>query len=212
MISSVQQWLSDLGLSHYAEAFESNDIDVQLLPSLNDQVLKDIGVASAGHRLRILNAITKLRSAVDEPQHPIPALRPINSERTPAFTPDAERRQLTILFCDLVGSTELSQRLDAEQYRNLVRAYQSICEAIITRYEGHVAQYLGDGLLVYFGYPQAHEDDAQRAVRTGLGIVEAMDTLNALLAQHRGVRLAVRLGIHTGLVVVGEIGSAGRQE
>src|SRR5437867_7620525 len=126
--------------------------------------------------------------------------------------PEAERRQLTVLFCDLVGSTALSAQLDPEELREVVRAYQETCAKVIARFEGHIAQYLGDGLLVYFGYPLAHEDDAQRAVRAGLGMVEALDQLNTRLAQERGVRLAVRLGIHTGLVVVGEVGGGTRQE
>jgi predicted ATPase/class 3 adenylate cyclase len=126
--------------------------------------------------------------------------------------PEAERRQLTVLFCDLVESTALASQLDPEDWREVVRAYQATCAEVIQRFEGHIAQYLGDGLLVYFGYPQAHEDDAQRAVHTGLGIVEAMDTLNRRLAQGHGVRLAVRVGMHTGLVVVGEMGGGGRQE
>src|SRR6058998_495332 len=126
--------------------------------------------------------------------------------------PEAERRQLTILFCDLVGSTALSRQLDPEDYRAAVRAYQAACAPVIERFDGHIAQYLGDGLLVYFGYPLAHEDDAQRAVRTGLGIVEALGQLNTRLGQERDVALAVRLGIHTGLVVVGEVGGGARQE
>src|SRR5437899_658921 len=125
---------------------------------------------------------------------------------------EAERRQLTVMFCDLVGSTALSAQLDPEELREVVRDYQKGCAAVIRRFEGHIAQYLGDGLLVYFGYPLAHEDDAQRAVRAGLGMVEALDQLNTRLAQERGVRLAVRLGIHTGLVVVGEVGGGTRQE
>src|SRR6266853_4701959 len=126
--------------------------------------------------------------------------------------PEAERRQLTVLFCDLVDSTALSAQLDPEDLREVVRAYQSICAEVIQRFDGYIAQYLGDGLLVYFGYPQAHEDDAQRAIRTGLGIVEVMGTLNSRLAQRQGVRLAIRMGIHTGLVVVGAMGGGGRQE
>ena len=126
--------------------------------------------------------------------------------------PEAERRQLTVLFCDLVDSTALASQLDPEDLHEMVRLYQEICAAVIQRFEGHIAQYLGDGLLVYFGYPQAHEDDAQRAVRAGLGIVEALERLNARLDQERSVRLAVRLGIHTGLVVVGAIGTGGRSE
>src|SRR5712691_12155716 len=127
-------------------------------------------------------------------------------------TPAAERRQLTVLFCDLVDSTALASRLDPEDLREVVRAYQQTCATVIQRFEGHIAQYLGDGLLVYFGYPLAHEDDAQRAVQSGLGMVEAIRTLNTRLEPAHGVRLAVRLGIHTGLVVVGAVGSGGRQE
>jgi class 3 adenylate cyclase len=126
--------------------------------------------------------------------------------------PDAERRQLTVMFCDLVASTQLSGRLDPEEYRDVVRAYHTACTAVIGRYDGHIAQLLGDGLLVYFGYPQAHEDDPQRAVRTGLGILTAMGDLNQGLQRAKGFELAIRLGIHTGLVVVGAMGGGGRQE
>jgi predicted ATPase/class 3 adenylate cyclase len=145
---------------------------------------------------------------VTQQDHPTLAEPPSTEQRSP----DAERRQLTVLFCDLVDSTVLSRRLDPEYYREVVRAYQATCADIIQRFDGHIAQYLGDGLLVYFGYPQAHEDDAQRAIRTGLGILEAMGTLNVRLVQDKGVRLAVRVGIHTGLVVVGEMGSGDRHE
>ena len=133
-----------------------------------------------------------------------------------APSPDAERRQLTVLFCDLVDSTALASQLDVEDYREVVRAYQQTCAEVIRRFEGHIAQYLGDGLLVYFGYPQAHEDDAQRAVRAGLGMIDAMAQRNAHLTQERGARqavsLQVRVGIHTGLVVVGDVGGGSRQE
>jgi class 3 adenylate cyclase len=136
-------------------------------------------------------------------------IEPIYAERG---TPEAERRQLTVLFCDLVDSTALSGQLDPEELGEVVQAYQAACAEVIQRYDGHIAQYLGDGLLVYFGYPQAHEDDARRAIHTGLGMVEASVALNSHLAQSKGIRLAVRVGIHTGLVVVGEMGSGGRQE
>jgi class 3 adenylate cyclase/tetratricopeptide (TPR) repeat protein len=126
--------------------------------------------------------------------------------------PEAERRQLTVLFCDLVDSTALAARLDPEDWREVVRAYQTTCAEVIQRFDGHIAQYLGDGLLVYFGYPRAHEDDAQRAVRTGLGMVAAIGQLNAQLRQGAGIQLAVRVGIHIGLVVVGEMGGSDRQE
>src|SRR5439155_3329454 len=121
-------------------------------------------------------------------------------------------RQLTVLFCDVVDSTALASQLDPEELREVVRVYQEACAKVVARFEGHIAQYLGDGLLVYFGYPLAHEDDAQRAVRAGLGIVEVLGTLNSRLAQRQGVRLAIRMGIHTGLVVVGAMGGGGRQE
>src|SRR5215813_8715539 len=127
-------------------------------------------------------------------------------------TPEAERRQLTVLFCDLVDSTLLSQQLDPEDLRQVVRAYQETAAEVIQRFEGHIAQYLGDGLLVYFGYPRAHEDDARRAVHTGLGIVEDIGTLNGRLQTEYGVALSVRLGIHTGPVVVGAMGGGGRHE
>jgi predicted ATPase/class 3 adenylate cyclase len=126
--------------------------------------------------------------------------------------PDAERRQLTVLFCDLVDSTALASQLDPEELRAVVGAYQEACAKVIACFEGHIAQYLGDGLLVYFGYPLAHEDDAQRAVRAGLEIVEAVGQLHTSLGPAREVQLAVRLGIHTGLVVVGEVGGGARQE
>ena len=125
---------------------------------------------------------------------------------------DAERRQLTVMFCDLVGSTKLSARLDPEDFREVVCAYQKTAADVVQNFEGHIAQYLGDGLLVYFGYPKAHENDAHRAVHAALGIVEAMGTLNTRLESAHGVELAVRLGIHTGPVVVGEMGARGRHE
>ena len=148
-----------------------------------------------------------------EPQPPAPHDQPSQvAPPTATHAPEAERRQLTVMFCDLVGSTKLSSQLDPEEYREVVRAYQATCTEVIQRFDGHVAQLLGDGLLVYFGYPQAHEDDAQRAVRTGLGILGAVETLNTSLKPAKGITLAVRLGIHTGLVVVGAMGGAGRQE
>jgi class 3 adenylate cyclase len=139
----------------------------------------------------------------------VPVLTPVGVHSGPE---EAERRQLTVLFCDLVGSTQLSGQLDPEDLRAVVRAYQEAAAAVIQHYTGHIAQYLGDGLLVYFGYPTAHEDDARRAVHTGLGIVEAIATLNTRLMGQYGVQLAVRLGIHTGPVVVGVMGGGGRHE
>jgi class 3 adenylate cyclase/predicted ATPase len=143
-----------------------------------------------------------------------PTMSPAQMHTPPAAwpIPEAERRQLTVLFCDLVDSTRLAQQLDPEDLRQVVLAYQATCVEVLQRFDGYIAQYLGDGLLVYFGYPQAHEDDAQRAVRAGLGVLDAMGTLNTRLAHDQSRRLAVRLGIHTGLVVVGTMGSGGRHE
>src|SRR5262245_27618152 len=141
-------------------------------------------------------------------------ISPAQGEAAPVTppTPEAERRQLTVLFCDVVDSTRLSSQLDPEDYRDVVRAYHTACTEVIQRYEGHIAQLLGDGLLVYFGYPVAHEDDAQRAVRAGVGIAAAIGTLPTAFAHTTGLTLAVRLGIHTGLVVIGAMGDQGRHE
>src|SRR5262245_37120050 len=155
---------------------------------------------------------------VDTTPESIPPSLPLASQSlsvsppAPRSTADAERRQLTVLFCDVVDSTVLASQLDPEDLRDVVRAYQQTCADVIRRFDGHIAQYLGDGLLVYFGYPQAHEDDARRAVYTGLEMLAALRHLNTRLERERRVQLAVRLGIHTGLVVVGEMGGSGRQE
>jgi class 3 adenylate cyclase len=127
-------------------------------------------------------------------------------------TAEAERRQLTVMFCDVVESTTLSGKLDPEDLRHVIRAYQTTCTHVIQEFDGYVAQLLGDGLLVYLGYPQAHEDDAQRAIRAGLGMLAAMEGLNARLERQHGICLALRIGIHTGLVVVGDMGGADRPE
>src|SRR5215831_15191877 len=146
--------------------------------------------------------------------HPVVQAQPATQVEplSTAPPPDAERRQLTVMFIDLVESTYLSTQLDPEDLREVIRAYQRVCGEVINRFDGYIAQYLGDGLLVYFGYPQAHEDDAQRAVRTGLGILNAMGDLKKGLQQAPGIQLAIRIGVHTGLVVIGEMGAAGRQE
>ena len=144
------------------------------------------------------------------PAGPVLPVAPQLPETLPP--PEAERRRLTVLFCDLVDSTRLAGHLDPEDFREVVRAYHQTCAAVIQRFDGYIAQYLGDGVLVYFGYPVAHEDDAQRAVRTGLGILEAIDPLNTRLALPSADRVAVRLGVHTGLVVVGDVGAGTRQE
>jgi class 3 adenylate cyclase len=149
-----------------------------------------------------------------EPQPIVEQAQPVQATSSPVAprTLEAERRQLTVMFVYLVGSTRLSGELDPEDLRDVVRAYHSACTDVITRYHGHVAQHLGDGLLVYFGYPQAHEDDPQRAVHTGLGIATSLKRLNARLAADQGIQLSIRMGIHTGLVVIGDMGSGERQE
>jgi class 3 adenylate cyclase len=158
--------------------------------------------------------VTTSQSDRTAPQSVIEQAPPAPEISVPAAAriPEAERRQLTVMFCDLVNSTTLSSQLDPEDYRDVVRAYQTACTEAIQRYDGHIAQLLGDGLLVYFGYPHAHEDDALRAVHTGLGILEAVEALNTRLEPAKGITLAVRLGSHTGLVVVGDMGGGGRQE
>jgi class 3 adenylate cyclase/tetratricopeptide (TPR) repeat protein len=188
-MTGIREWLEGLGLGEYAAAFDDNAIDERVLPHLTDQDLKDIGISLVGHRRLILASL---------PDAP----RPENAGATePALPREAERRQITVMFCDLVGSTALSERLDPEDLRTLMQAYQQACGAVIERYEGHVAQYLGDGLMTYFGWPTAHEDDAERAVRAGLEIREAVKKVEA------PEPLRVRVGIATGPVVVGETGA-----
>jgi class 3 adenylate cyclase len=196
-MSEIRKWLATIGLGQYADAFETNDIDMDLLKQIDDQMLKDIGVASAGHRLRIRNAIAKLT--------PRPTAGIDSGSSTPITAASAERRQLTVMFCDLVGSTALSTKLDPEDLRGIITAYHRCCTELVQRNGGFVAKYMGDGVLAYFGYPQAHEHDAERAVRAGLNLVEAVPKL----ATHAGSPLQVRIGIATGLVVVGDLIGAG---
>lgn len=159
MKDSVTQWLEQLGLGQYADAFVEGAIDWDVLPDLDHEVLKELGVQPPGHRLRILKAIQTLgdESAAEE----APGPSRVASREGTAASGDAERRQLTVMFCDLVGSTELSQKLDPEDMREVNRAYQDACKTAIERFEGYVARYMGDGVLAYFGYPQAHEDDVE---------------------------------------------------
>ena len=163
----IAEWLAKIGLEQYAAAFAENDIDVAVLPHLTDADLEKIGV-SLGHRRKILAAIAELGGAV--PASPQPAL----AERKPQ---DAERRQVTVMFSDLVGSTALSARMDPEDLREVISDYQKCVTETVHRFGGFVAKYMGDGVLVYFGYPQAHEDDAERAVRAGLDLVAAVTAL-----------------------------------
>ena len=190
-MSEVRKWLAAIDLAQYADAFEANDLDIDLLGQVDDQVLKDIGVSSAGHRLRIRNAIAKLGTQVkNESAH---------GPLTAAGETSAERRQVTVMFSDLVGSTALSARMDPEDLREVISAYQKSVAETVQRFEGFVAKYMGDGVLIYFGYPQAHEDDAERAVRAGLELVAAVGALKT------HAPLQTRVGIATGLVVVGDL-------
>ncbi|MGH8069202.1 MAG: adenylate/guanylate cyclase domain-containing protein [Candidatus Entotheonellia bacterium] len=167
-------------------------------------------LTAASHRVSFPEAGST--PAVERPDISADQATPRATPVAAPHVPAAERRQLTMLFCDLVDSTALAGQLDPEDLREVVRAYQATCAAVIRGFEGHIAQYLGDGLLVYFGYPQAHEDDALRAVRAGLGMVEAIQQLNTRVGARHAVPLQVRLGIHTGPVVVGPMGAGDRQE
>src|ERR1700731_1133497 len=162
----VAGWLQGLGLERYVPAFRDNEIDWETLPKLTAEDLKDLGVVLGGHRRKLLDAITAL--GVEAPAAGTAAPR---DAPAPA---DAERRQLTVMFCDLVGSTELSTRLDPEDLSGVIGAFQKGCVSAVTGFGGSVAKYMGDGALVYFGYPEAHEDDAERAIRAGLALIDAM--------------------------------------
>jgi len=202
----VAAWLSGLGLEQYAELFRENDIDGEILCGMTAEDLKELGISSFGHRRRLLNAIAALGGEPPTRDVAQSAASP-TSAPTSAPTIDAERRQLTVMFCDLVGSTALSIRHDPEDLRELIGDYHRAVSETVGRFDGFVAKYMGDGVLIYFGYPQAHEDDAERAVRAGLAVIEAVGRLPARQD------LRVRLGIATGIAVVGDlIGEGAAQE
>jgi class 3 adenylate cyclase len=197
-MQQIADWLEKLDMSEYAQRFAENDIDIAVLRHLTDQDLKELGV-SLGHRRKMLAAIAEVAGAE------LKSLQPVSTESKPQDS--AERRQVTVMFSDLVGSTALAARMDPEDLREVISAYQKCVAETVRRSGGFVAKYLGDGVLVYFGYPQAHEDDAERAVRAGLELVQALGGLQS------GVSLQTRVGIATGLVVVGDlIGSGAAQE
>ena len=201
-MQQIADWLQRLGLGQYAKAFAENDINFAILPDLTDQDLKELGVASLGHRRQLLRAITELKGSEEGTR------KPSTEDIAPIAPHDAaERRQVTVMFSDLVGSTALSARMDPEDLREVISAYQKCVAETVGRFGGFVAKYMGDGVLIYFGYPQAHEDDAERAVRAGLELVAAVGGLKTHAA------LQTRVGIATGLVVVGDlIGSGASQE
>src|ERR1043166_9458713 len=167
----VAAWLQSLGLDRYERVFRENRIDADVLPRLTVEDLKDLGVTLIGDRRRLIDAIAALGGAV--PVRAVPAIAPGVQVQA-----GAERRQLTVMFCDLVGSTALSTRFDPEDLQELIGDYHSVVREAVGHFDGFVAKYMGDGVLVYFGYPQAHEDDAERAVRAGLAVMEAVDRLD----------------------------------
>ena len=195
----IADWLQKLGLGQYAQRFAENEIDVSVLPHLTDQDLKDIGIP-LGPRRKVLAAIAAENGTTNATPEPAGSIEPKAQDT-------AERRQVTVMFSDLVGSTALSARMDPEDLREVISAYQNCVAETVGRFGGYVAKYMGDGVLIYFGCPQAHEDDAERAVRSGLELVAAVGALNT------HPPLQTRVGIATGLVVVGDlIGSGASQE
>jgi len=205
-MSDIRQWLQSLDLGEYADAFEENRVDLSLILDLDHTVLKEIGVTVIGDRIRILKAAQNAGSGTDTHRNEsIHASRPSLQVHSGS---EAERRHLTVLFCDLVDSTALSESMDPEQYRDVLTTYQSAATAAVQRYDGYIARYMGDGLLVYFGYPQAHEDDAERAIRAGFQIIDRV----AALPVKDGSELHVRIGVSTGLVVVGDLVGEGASE
>jgi len=194
-MKGIAEWLASIGLSEYAQRFADNGIDLSVIRDLTEQDLKDLGVL-LGHRRKILRAIAELDGV---------APAPIETATEPVARDEAERRHLTVMICDLVGSTALSARLDPEDMNAVIDAYHAACARIMLTYDGFIAEFRGDGILAYFGYPRAHEDDAERTVRAGLDIIAAV----ARLETHAAEPLAVRIGIATGLVVVGDLSGEG---
>jgi class 3 adenylate cyclase/predicted ATPase len=202
----VVVWLRSLGLGKYEAAFRENEIDETVLPSLTEEHLKQLGVTALGHRVKLLDAIAALRNDASGKTQSVDATT-TSSTPSPHTEDRAERRQVTVMFSDLVGSTALSARMDPEDLREVISVYQKCVAETVQRFGGFVAKYMGDGVLIYFGYPQAHEDDAERAVRAGLELVTAVTALKT------HAHLQTRVGIATGLVVVGDlIGSGASQE
>jgi class 3 adenylate cyclase/predicted ATPase len=195
-VQEIVEWLDRLGLGQYAQRFAEHEIDISVLPHLTDEDLKDIAIP-LGHRRKILAAIGEpVAAAQTAPEQPAASPEP--------KTPDtAERRQVTVMFVDLVGSTELSARMDPEDLRDIISTYQRRVTETVRRFGGFVAKYMGDGVLVYFGYPEAHEDDPERAVRAGLELIPAISALKT------PVVLQIRIGIATGVVIVGDLGGSG---
>jgi len=194
-MKGIADWLESIGLSEYAQRFTDNGIDLSVIRDLTEQDLKDLGVL-LGHRRKILHAIAELDGGAPAPTETV--IEQVSRR-------EAERRHLTVMICDLVGSTALSARLDPEDMRAVIDAYHAACARITRTYDGFLAEFRGDGILAYFGYPLAHEDDAERTVRAGLDIIAAI----ARLETHAAEPLAVRIGIATGVVVIGDLSREG---
>src|SRR6201994_1187609 len=198
----VGAWLRELGLEQYETAFRENGVDAEVLPTLTGEELKDIGVSLVRHRRRLLEAIAALcpnAMPAEAPARVSPSAPPDLTGLPRASETIAERRPLSVMFCDLIGSTALSARLDPEDLREVIRSYQACVAATIQQFNGFIARYVGDGVLIYFGWPEAHETDAERAVRAGLAVAAAVSE-----AQVGGEPLQGRIGIATGLGVIGE--------
>ena len=195
---SFAVWLREAGLERYESVFAENDIDFSVVRELIESDLKELGL-TLGHRKKFLGAL----AALDLHESPL-ALGPVQSSSPSAgWSGEGERRQLTVMFCDVVGSTALSERLDPEELRAVLHEYRMRCGDVIARYEGHVARYVRDGILTYFGWPKAHKEDAERSVRAALEIVQSMKGASSAES------LSVRIGIATGPVVVGEQAGVG---
>ena len=194
-MQDIANWLKAVGLGEYAQRFADNAIDLSVLRDLTEQDLKDLGIL-LGHRRKIRRAIAELDEV---------APAPIETATEPALRDEAERRHLTVMICDLVGSTALSVRLDPEDTRAVIDAYHAACARITRTYDGFLAEFRGDGILAYFGYPLAHEDNAERTVRAALDIIGAV----ARLETHAGEPLAVRIGIASGFVLIGDLSREG---
>ena len=197
-MTDVEAWLESIGLGHYAAVFVENDVHCDVLGDLTEGDLEKLGL-SMGARKRLLRAIS-VRGIGQRGASP------------PDLVHAPERRQLTIMFCDLVGSTAMSRRLDPEDLRVVIRAFQAACAAVIARFDGYVLRYMGDGIMACFGYPQAHEDDVERGVHTALDIVDAVRGLNSNLGEEKNTEIRVRIGVATGMVIAGDLIGKGPSE
>ena len=220
ILEQVITLLKQQGRVSYGAMKRRFDLDDAYLEDLKGEILFAYPVVDEDGRGLVWTGETAGTQAVvsqlAQPTQQPAAQEPPSPQGDPLLTapplPDAAKRQLTVMFCDVVDSTNLSGQLDPEEYREVLRAYQAACVEAIQRFDGYIAQHLGDGLLVYFGFPTAHEDDAQRAILAGLGMLDAMQTLNTRLGQEHGIRLSIRVGMHTGLTVIGDIGAGQKHE